>query len=155
MRYLPQERPGQYFQTRAGMLGTGLPGALGVKIARPDRLVIGFGGDGGSISTIQALASAARHRIGAKFFVCNNRSYRILKYNLQQYWREQGAPDAGAFPESFDLASPELRFDGLAAAQGVRAQRIESPDRIPAALDAALADIDEPFLTELVLSPKL
>jgi benzoylformate decarboxylase len=90
MRYLTHDKPGQYFQTRAGMLGTGLPGTIGLKIAHPDRLVIGFSGDGGSISTIQALATASRYGIGAKFVVCNNRSYRILKYNLQDYWRTLG-----------------------------------------------------------------
>ncbi len=83
LRYLPQEEPGTWFQTRVGMLGTGLPGTVGLKIAHPGRTVFGFAGDGGAISTIQALATAARHGVGAKFVVCNNKSYRILKYNLQ------------------------------------------------------------------------
>jgi len=106
MRYLPQDRPGHYFQTRAGMLGTGLPGTIGLKVAQPDRLVVGFAGDGGAISTIQALATAARHGIGAKFVICNNRSYRILKYNLQEYWRTLQQPTDQRFPESFDLDKP-------------------------------------------------
>lgn len=153
MRYLPQERPGSYFQTRAGMLGTGLPGTIGLKIAHPRRTVVGFCGDGGGMSTIQALATAARHGIGAKFVVCNNRSYRILKDNLREYRRELGLPESDVFPDSFDLAHPALRFDLLAEAQGVRAVRIEVPDEIEPALDAAFADPDEPFLIELVLSP--
>ena len=48
------------------MLGTGLPGAVGLKAAFPDRLVFGFSGDGGSISTIQAISTAARHSLGVK-----------------------------------------------------------------------------------------
>ena len=66
LRYLPQDTPGTYFQTRAGMLGTGLPGALGLKVARPDKVVFGFSGDGGSMQTIQALSTAARYGIGGK-----------------------------------------------------------------------------------------
>ncbi len=155
MRYLPRDAPGQYFQTRVGMLGTGLPGTVGLKVAHPDRMVIGFGGDGGSMSTIQALATAARHDIGAKFVICNNRSYRILKYNLQEYWETIGQPTSGPFPESFDLAKPALNFAGLAMAQGVKAMRVETPEQIGPALDAALADPAEPFLIELVLSPAL
>src|SRR5208282_6329409 len=89
-RYLPQDEPGTFFQTRAGMLGTGLPGAVGLKAAHPDRVVFGFSGDGGGMSTIQAISTAARHGLGVKFVVCNNRSYRILKLNLQQYWKEMG-----------------------------------------------------------------
>ena len=128
MRYLPQEQPGTYFQTRVGMLGTGLPGAVGLKIAHPDRMVVGFSGDGGSISTIQALATAARHGIGAKFVVCNNRSYRILKYNLRHYWAERGEAENRPFPDSFDLMKPDLRFDRLAQGQGVDAARVELPE---------------------------
>jgi len=112
------------------------------------------------MSTIQALTTAARHGIGAKFVVCNNRSYRILKYNLRQYWRDQreaggqpSAPDQD-FPDSFDLATPDLRFDKLAQGQGGDAVRVERPAEIAPALDRALAD-DKPFLIDLVLSAEL
>jgi benzoylformate decarboxylase len=155
MRYLPQDRPGYYFQTRAGMLGTGLPGAVGLKAAYPDRLVIGFTGDGGGISTIQALATAARHGLGAKFVVCNNRSYRILKYNLRNYWQMLQQPANQAFPPSFDLDRPELRFDKLAEGQGVAALRVERPEEIEPALDRALQQPNEPFLIDLMLGSEL
>lgn len=154
MRYLPQEQPGTYFQTRAGMLGTGLPGAVGLKIARPERTVFGFAGDGGSISTIQALATAARHDLGVKFVILNNRSYRILKYNLQQYRKERALPVEAPFPEPFDLHRNDLRFDQLAEGQGVAAVRVEKPEEIQPAIDRALAD-DRPFLIDLVLSSEL
>jgi benzoylformate decarboxylase len=160
LRYLPQDEPGTWFQTRVGMLGTGLPGTVGLKLAHPDRTVFGFTGDGGAMSTIQALATAARYGIGAKFVVCNNKSYRILKYNLQQYRRdraeagERPASPNQVFPDSFDLAPPDLRFDKLAQGQGVDAVRVERPDDIAPALDRALAD-DKPFLIDLVLSAEL
>ncbi|NVO16699.1 MAG: thiamine pyrophosphate-binding protein [Rhodoplanes sp.] len=154
LRYLPPDTPGTWFQTRCGMLGTGLPGAVGLKIARPDRVVFGFAGDGGGVSTIQALATAARYRIGAKFVVLNNRSYRILKYNLQAYWRDLGQRDDQPFPDSFDLAAQNLRFDLLAQGFGVPAVRVERPDDIAPALDRALAD-DAPFLIELMLDAAL
>ncbi len=155
-RYLtsPQDEAGDYFQTRAGMLGTGLPGTVGLKVARPDRTVFGFIGDGGAISTIQALATAARYGIGAKFVVCNNRSYRILKYNLKEYREEQGLPLDQPYPDSFDLAAQNLRFDLLAKGQGVDAVRVERFDQIDAALNQALKD-DNPFLIDLVVSGEL
>lgn len=153
-RYLPRDEPGSFFQTRAGMLGTGLPGALGLKVARPDRFVFGFSGDGGSMQTIQALSTAARYGIGTKFIVCNNQSYRILKYNLQQYWAERGEPADQPFPDAFDLVQPELRFDKLAEAQGVAAVRVARPQEISSALDRAFAD-HQPFLIELLLSREL
>lgn len=154
LRYLPQDKPGTYFQTRAGMLGTGLPGGLGLKVAHPDRVVVGVGGDGGSMQTIQALSTAARHNIGTKFVVCNNRSYRILKYNLRQYWKDRNQPTDQAFPEAFDLARPVLRFDMLAEGQGVDAVRVEKPEEIAPALDRAFGD-ERPFLIDVVLDSGL
>jgi thiamine pyrophosphate-dependent acetolactate synthase large subunit-like protein len=154
LRYLPQDEPDTWFQTRVGMLGTGLPGTVGLKIAHPERTVFGFIGDGSAIGTIQALATAARYGIGAKFVVCNNKSYRILKYNIQQYWRDLAQPLDQPFPDVFDLAQPELRFDLLAQAQGIDAVRVERPDQIAPALDRALAD-DQPFLIDLMLTAEL
>jgi benzoylformate decarboxylase len=152
-RYLSPDEPGSYYQTRGGSLGVGIPGAIGAKLAHPERTVIGFTGDGGSMYTIQALWTAAHHGIGAKFVICNNGSYKLLKLNIQQYWRERGMPEHD-FPESFDLTRPEIRFDQLAKSLGVGAVRVERPEEIGPALDAALAD-DSPFLIDLVLTDEV
>jgi benzoylformate decarboxylase len=154
-RYLKPTRPRSYFQTRAGMLGTGLPGTVGLKAAARNKLVIGFVGDGGGISTIQALGTAARHGLGAKFVVCNNRSYRILKYNIRDYWAHWlGQSPSQSFPEEFDLEKSALRFDLLAQGLNVKATRVENASQIAPAIDAMLAD-DDPYLIDLVLDKTL
>jgi benzoylformate decarboxylase len=152
-RYIPPDVVGQYFQTRGGSLGVGIPGAIGMKIAHPSKTVVGFTGDGGSMYTIQALWTAAHHNVGAKFVVCNNRSYKLLKLNVQQYWKDTSQPE-GEFPASFDLGDPDIRFDQMAQSMGVDAVRVESPNEIGPALDRALAD-DRPFLIDLVLSDEV
>jgi thiamine pyrophosphate-dependent acetolactate synthase large subunit-like protein len=146
-RYLPPSEPGAYFQTRGGSLGVGIPGALGLKLAHPDRTVFGVGGDGGAMYTIQALWTAAHHGIGAKLVVCNNASYRILKVNIQHWFADQGITD-GRFPACFDLHGPELRFDLLAQAMGVAAVRVETEAQIRPAIEQALAT-DGPFLIDV------
>jgi benzoylformate decarboxylase len=153
VHYLPPTTPGHYFQTRGGSLGVGIPGAIGLKLAYPDRTVIGFSGDGGSMYTIQALWTAAHHKIGAKFVVCNNHSYELLKLNIQQYWRERRLPER-EFPASFDLRGPDIRFDELARAMGVQAVRVETPEHIGPAIRQALAD-DAPFLIDLVITSEV
>jgi benzoylformate decarboxylase len=150
VHYMPPTTPGHYFLTRGGSLGVGIPGAIGIKLAHPDKTVIGFSGDGGSMYTIQALWSAAHYKIGAKFVICNNHSYELLKLNLQQYWHERQLPER-EFPTSFDLFDPDIRFDELARAMGVRAVRVETPEQIGPAIHEALAD-DEPFLIDLVIT---
>jgi thiamine pyrophosphate-dependent acetolactate synthase large subunit-like protein len=149
VRYRPPARTGEYFLTRGGSLGVGIPGAIGVKLARPDRPVVGFSGDGGSMYTIQALWTAARHDVDAKFVVCNNASYRLLQLNIEQYWKEQAIPRHD-YPMAFDLSHPPLRFDEMARAMGVQALRVEKPWEVGPAIRQMLAH-PGPFLIDLVL----
>ena len=149
VRYRPPQRTGEYFLTRGGSLGVGIPGAIGAKLANPDRTVIGFTGDGGSMYTIQALWTAARHNMAAKFVVCNNSSYRLLQLNIDQYWKDQGIAKHD-YPLSFDLSYPPLHFAEMAHGMGVQGVRVEQPSEIAPAIRQALAH-PGPFLIDLVL----
>ncbi|MGW1892853.1 thiamine pyrophosphate-binding protein [Streptomyces sp. NPDC002004] len=146
-RYLPPDRPGDYHVTRGGSLGVGIPGAVGAKLAHPDRTVVGFTGDGGSMYTYQALWTAARYGIAAKFVVCNNHKYRLLDDNIAQYWKEREIPQH-AFPRSFDLAHPEIDFAGLARSLGADGIRVEKPEQAADAVRRML-DHQGPFLVDL------
>jgi thiamine pyrophosphate-dependent acetolactate synthase large subunit-like protein len=149
-RYLPPTLPDHFFQIRGGSLGLGIPGALGIKLARPDKTVISVSGDGGSMYTIQALWTAAHHNIGAKFIICNNQSYMLLKENILQYWRERGIEEH-EFPSSFNLIDPVINFSGIANALGVEAARVERPEEIGPAI-RQMFEHDGPFLIDLVIS---
>jgi benzoylformate decarboxylase len=148
-RYIPPSKPGHYFVTRGGSLGVGFPGAIGIKFADKKKTVVAFSGDGGSMYTIQALWSAVRHNVGAKFIVCNNGSYKLLQLNIDAYWNERkiGSHD---YPLPFDLSFPNIRFDILAQSMGVEAVRVEKEEEIEPAINRMLAD-DKPFLIDLVL----
>ncbi|KAA0993058.1 thiamine pyrophosphate-binding protein [Dyadobacter aurulentus] len=148
-RYIPPRKAGQYFTTRGGSLGVGFPGAIGAKLANPEKTVIGFSGDGGSMYTIQTLWSAVRHNAGAKFVVCNNGSYKLLQLNIDQYWKEREI-EKHNFPLPFDLSYPAIRFDIMAQSMGVEAVRVEKEADILPAIERMLAD-DKPFLIDLVL----
>jgi thiamine pyrophosphate-dependent acetolactate synthase large subunit-like protein len=152
-RWLTLDLTGQFFQTRGGSLGVGIPGALGIKLAHPERTVVGLTGDGGSMYTIQALWTAAHHRINAKLVICNNHSYRLLKFNLLDYWQAQGLKPTdfpASFPNCFDLRDPDLDFVGLAKALGVPGVRVTQPAEIAPAVQTML-DHDGPFLIDLVV----
>ncbi|WP_232251174.1 thiamine pyrophosphate-binding protein [Actinoalloteichus sp. GBA129-24] len=148
-RHLPPRHPGRFFQTRGGSLGVGIPGALGIKLARPELPVVAFTGDGGSMYTIQALWTAARYGIGAKFVICNNRRYRLLDQNIDQYWSELDIP-RHQYPDAFDLSSPDIGFTELAGALGVPGRRVTRLYEVDGAIEAMLAH-DGPFLVDLVI----
>lgn len=149
VRYIQPTTTGQYFLTRGGSLGVGFPGAIGAKLANPEKTVIGFSGDGGSMYTIQALWTAACHNVNAKFVVCNNASYRLLQLNINEYWKEQDISKHD-FPLSFDLSYPPLHFVELAKGMGVPGVRVEKPWEIASAVQQMLA-APGPFLVNLVL----
>lgn len=153
-RYIPPTQPDTFFQTRGGSLGVGIPGALGLKLAKPDKTVVGFTGDGGSMYTIQALWTAARYNIGAKFVICNNQSYMLLKQNIMQYWRDQVGVPVHEFPTSFDLDNPVVDFATLARSMGVPGICVNHPDQCEDAVRQML-ETDGPFLVDMVISNQL
>jgi benzoylformate decarboxylase len=146
-RYLPPRLPGHSFLTRGGSLGVGFPGAIGMKIAHPDKTVLGFAGDGGSMYTYQSLWTAARYNVGAKFVVCNNHKYQLLNENIAQYWSERDIA-RHPFPTSFDTGHPEIDFVGLARALSVPGAKVDKPEQAADAVAAALAT-DGPFLLDV------
>lgn len=145
--YLQPAEPWRRFRARGGGIGQGLPGALGLKVAYPDRPVVGIASDGSSMYSITALWTAAHHRIPVTFVMCNNASYRLLKLNLQKY---RSAGEAGRPFAHLDLSDPELRFDRIAEALGIRGRRIERPDEIGPALREAIAS-GEPRMLDVIL----
>ncbi|MGY9068864.1 thiamine pyrophosphate-binding protein [Streptomyces sp. CAS3] len=147
-RHLPPTRPGHWHQTRGGSLGVGIPGAIAAKLAHPDRTVVGFTGDGGSMYTIQALWTAARYDIGALFVICNNSGYKLLELNIEEYWRSVGVA-AHEQPRIFDLSTPAIDFVTLARSLGVPGVRVEKPEQAKAAVEQALGT-PGPFLIDLV-----
>ena len=87
---------------------------MGVKLGRPARPVVAIVGDGSAMMTVQALWTAAASNIPAVYLVCNNRSYRILKVNMNIHRREilgEEIPEdfAGYVGMDFPVA-PEYRW---------------------------------------------
>jgi benzoylformate decarboxylase len=143
------ERPGDYVGARGGGIGQALPGALGVKLAHPDRPVVALSGDGSAMYSIQALWTAAHHDLAVVFVILNNREYRILKHNMDTYRQRFGAkPDRG-YP-NMDLVGPDLGFVDLARGLGVEAERVDKPDALRPALERALA-AGRPFLLDVAI----
>ena len=109
---------GDYFGGRGGGIGQGFAGAIGVKIAMPDRPVVAVSGDGSAMYSIQALWTAAHHKLAIVFVILSNRQYRILKHNVD-VWRQNFEAGTQHPYQHMDLTGPELDFVHLAAGMGV------------------------------------
>jgi thiamine pyrophosphate-dependent acetolactate synthase large subunit-like protein len=139
--------PDRMMRARGGGIGPGLPGTLGVQLARPDRKVVGVCSDGAAMYSITALWTAAHHRIPATFVMLNNAAYRILKLNMVEYL---GPAARGRRFIAMDLTDPDLRFDRMAESMGVPGRRVDHPDQLAPALREALAH-DGPSLVDVVM----
>jgi len=130
---------------RGGGIGWGLPGAVGVQLARPDRPVVALVGDGSAMYTIQALWTAAHERVPVVFVILNNRSYRILKQRLSGM---RGLAEQTGNYVGMDLTDPPIDYVGLARSMGLSATHAGTLPEFTAALRDALAQ-RRPMLIEL------
>jgi benzoylformate decarboxylase len=143
---------GDYFGGRGGGIGQGFSGALGVKVAMPERPVGAVSGDGSAMYSIQALWTASHHNLAIVFVVLANREYRILKHNVD-VWRQNFQPGTQHPYQQMDLAGPALDFVHLAEGMGVVGVRVEKADGIAPALAAAVA-ANRPYLVEIAIEGK-
>jgi len=147
MRYLRFSETGAHYRAAGGGLGPGMPNPIGIKLARPDRTVISVIGDGAALYTIQALWTAAHHKIPVVWVIANNSAYRILKLNMLEYLGE-GA--AGRRFVAMDMTDPTVDFPAVAAGFGVKGVRIEHPDQVGDAVREA-QKANEPRLIDVTI----
>ena len=148
---LKLSEPGTYFFTRGGGLGFGLPAAIGVKLARPDRPVVAIVGDGTTLYTPQALWTMAHHQVPVVSVILNNASYMILKSGLAGMGGKAVKNDV--WP-AMDIVDPRVDFLSLARAFDVPAERVDSVDEVGGAVRKALAS-GGPALVEVVVDGTL
>ena len=133
------DEPGSLLGITGGALGWGMGGTMGVKMANPDRPVVGIIGDGSAMMTVQALWTAANSDIPVVYVICNNGAYRVLKLNMNLYQseilgREEPTSDyiAMDFPTPFAIAA-------IAEAMGVHGRKVGEPAELGDALREAIA----------------
>lgn len=135
LKFYDFEIPETYQRSPAGALGWGVPSALGIKLANPQRQVIAFVGDGSFLFSIQSLWTAAKYNIPVVVVVCNNRQYKAVKDACQRY--NGVSAKTGTFIAS-DLNEPDVEFCHLAKGFGVWAKKIIKPGEIKSGLSEAL-----------------
>ncbi|WP_207538774.1 thiamine pyrophosphate-binding protein [Sabulicella rubraurantiaca] len=125
MMHLFQTRaPGTFIQAAgAGPMGFAIPAALAAKLVHPDRVVVAVCGDGGFAMTMNGLMTAIEHDLPIVVIVFNNSA---LGWSLHSR-----GPFAAEFKD-FDHAA-------IASAMGCAGFRVERPEELEPALEAALA----------------
>jgi acetolactate synthase-1/2/3 large subunit len=138
-------RPGRGFVPDRGFasIGYGLPGAIGAKLAVPDRPVVALTGDGGFNMVLGELETARRLKLAVTVIVVNNAASGYVKA-LQHLMYGEGAY------QSSDLA--ETDYARVAEALGCRGIRVEQPGELADALRGALGEGDRPTVIDVVVT---
>lgn len=146
-RYINALRPHRdrygYHALASGGIGWGLPASVGASLANPDRPVVCFSGDGSAMYSIQALWTAARHKLPLTVVIANNGGYRIIKQRLIAFHGDDNFI-------GMDFADPPVDFAGLARALGLEAVRIEAAGDLAPQLSAAFGGAGTKLIEVLV-----
>jgi benzoylformate decarboxylase len=119
-----------YHALASGGIGWGLPAAVGVSLANPDRPVVCFSGDGSAMYSIQALWTAAHHKLPLTVVIVNNGGYRIIKQRLLAFHGDDHYV-------GMDFVDPKVDFTAMAKALGLEAFRISLAGELKTKLSSA------------------
>ncbi len=116
-------------------MGFTVPAAIGAKLARPDRQVIGIAGDGDFLQTMQELASIAILGLPVVIVVLDNSGWMSIKGGQRAFFGRTASTDF--LKRDGSLYSPDYRAIG--AAFGLPSEHVDQPDALRPAIERALA----------------
>jgi acetolactate synthase I/II/III large subunit len=119
----------------AGTMGFGLPAAFGAKMARPEKEVVAFIGDGGFQMTIQELGMCAQWNVGVKIVLLDNNFLGMVRQWQQLFFDRRYS--------SVALQNPD--FVKIAEGFGVAGKTISKPEELQTGIAEMLAH-DGPYL---------
>ncbi|HTK65924.1 MAG TPA: thiamine pyrophosphate-binding protein [Pseudonocardia sp.] len=121
---LPPTRPRSYHSIlELGMLGTGIPSAIGAKLGAPDRPVVCLTGDGAAGFNFMEMQTAAREGLDVTVIVFAEGSWTMEELNELQL-----------YGTTFGTAQGDIRWDVVAQGLGCHSEYVERIEELDGAL---------------------
>ena len=134
--------PRSFFRSVSmGHLGTGIPYAIGVKIAKPDKIVVCITGDGSFMFTVQELETAIRLNLPIIVIIGNNCAWGMIKSNQKLNMGKRYC----------DVDFPPINYAEIARGFGCYVEKISKPEDIKPALQHAI-DSKKPAVIDVDIS---
>ena len=112
---LPPTRPRSYHSIlELGMLGTGIPSAIGAKLGAPHRDVVCVTGDGAAGFNIMEMQSAAREKLAITTIVF-----------AEGAWTMEQPNELALYGKTFGTAQGEIRWDLVAQGLGCHSEYVD------------------------------
>ena len=126
-----------------GTMGYGLPAAVGVQVANPDKLVIDIAGEASVLMTMQEMSTAVQYNLPIKIFILNNQ-YMGMVRQWQELLHEKN------YSESYSEALPD--FVKLAEAYGCKGIKAETPSELDSKI-SEMVNHDGPVIFDCLVDP--
>jgi acetolactate synthase-1/2/3 large subunit len=142
-QFFPFDHPNTFITSGGlGTMGFGLPAAIGVKYAFPDKQVVDIAGDGSIQMNIQELATAAQYKINVKIVLLNNGYLGMVRLWQELFYDKR-------YSHTDMTYAPD--FVKLAEAYGVVGLRATKPEEVESVLKQGLS-LDRPVLMDFRVS---
>jgi len=133
-------KPGSSIGFAGGGLGSSSGTALGIKLAKPDAVVVQMVGDGGfyfgNPSSVYAVSKQYKLPIFTVLF--DNSGWSAVKEATLRVYPEG---EAKATNEFNALLAPEVEFTKICEAAGGYGEKVTEPDAVPAAIQRCLKEV--------------
>ncbi|WP_286883525.1 thiamine pyrophosphate-dependent enzyme [Aneurinibacillus sp. UBA3580] len=143
-RYYRFEKPNTYVGPTSGAMGYGLPAAIGAKLAKPDKTVVSFSGDGGFMMTVQEIETAVRYQVPVISIVVNNNRYGTIRMHQEMHFPNRVV--------GTNLSNPD--FAELARLFGAHGEKVKKNSDFVPALQRSIAS-GLPAVIEVVTNPEI
>ena len=127
-----------------GTMGYGLPAAVGVQVAHPNKLVIDIAGEASVLMTMQEMSTAVQYSLPIKIFILNN-EYMGMVRQWQELLHDKN------YSESYTAALPD--FVKLAEAYGCVGIRATKPEELDDKI-IEMINTDRPVIFDCVVDKK-
>jgi acetolactate synthase-1/2/3 large subunit len=145
-QYYPFAKPRQWINSGgAGTMGFGLPAAMGVKLAFPDKHVICITGDGSIQMNIQELSTCKQYNLPVVIITLNNRSLGMVRQ-----WQDMVYD--GRHASSYMESLPD--FIKVAEAYGHVGIQIDTLDELDSKLEEAFSIKDKLVFVDVLVDEK-
>ena len=130
-QYYHFDRPDHFITSGGlGVMGFGLPAAIGAQVAKPGELVVDIAGDGSIQMNIQEMATAVQYGLPVKIVILNNRYLGMVRQWQELFYdKRYSHTDMEYAPD----------FVKLAEAYGALGLRATTPDKVESVLSQGLS----------------
>ncbi len=144
-QFYPFSHPRQFMTSGGlGTMGVGLPYAMGVKRANPDKISINFSGDGSIMMNIQEIVTCTQYNLPIINIVLNNNYLGMVRQWQTMFYEDRLAET---------VLDTQADFKMLAQSMGGVGFRVKTKEEFDKALEEAIK-LNKPTIIEVIVERK-